>query len=129
MREAKRSRARIGSPEASLPMPVPKAPPPFIAKKDEPAPNGASGSGERGGKRRRGRRVREGGSDAERGAERAVVAVAESSRGERSEAVRDAGRDASRGDAADRKRKKRAAARAAPASRGPSSRSTSRCPS
>ena len=32
-REAKRSRARIGSREASLPMPVPKAPPPFLIAK------------------------------------------------------------------------------------------------
>ena len=32
VRESKRSVARIGSPEAMRPMPVPKAPPPFLAK-------------------------------------------------------------------------------------------------
>ena len=34
VRESKRSVARIGSPEAMRPMPVPKAPPPFLAKPD-----------------------------------------------------------------------------------------------
>ncbi len=39
VRESKRSMARIGSPEAMKPMPVPKAPPPSMAgKKDDAAP-------------------------------------------------------------------------------------------
>ena len=57
VREAKRSTARIGSPEAMRPMPVPKAPPAFLKK---PADTGAheaepvSGRGGRGGNAGRG---------------------------------------------------------------------------
>jgi S1 RNA binding domain/Zc3h12a-like Ribonuclease NYN domain len=36
VREAKRSTARIGSPEAMQPMPIPKAPPTFMAKEADP---------------------------------------------------------------------------------------------
>ncbi len=36
VREAKRTQVRIGSPEAMKPMPVPKAPPAFLAPKGEP---------------------------------------------------------------------------------------------
>ena len=37
VRDAKRSQVRLGSKEASRPMPVPKAPPAFVATNDEPA--------------------------------------------------------------------------------------------
>ena len=37
VRDAKRSQVRLGSKEASRPMPVPKAPPSFVASRDEPA--------------------------------------------------------------------------------------------
>ena len=44
VRESKRSVARIGSPEAMRPMPVPKAPPPFLVKNETAANVVASGA-------------------------------------------------------------------------------------
>ncbi len=110
VRDARRSQARIGSKEAMRPMPVPKAPPAFIAaKKAEPAPKGGRGKAiaatieaaprearegreGRDGGRRRGRRDRGRGG---RG-DAAVATVAESapartsmSRGDRDRAERE----------------------------------------
>jgi hypothetical protein len=63
VREAKRQTVRVGSPEAMRPMPVPKAPPPFLTKGRDDASDG-SAEGDRGRrKKRRGGRG-EGRSDA-----------------------------------------------------------------
>ena len=55
VREAKRQTVRVGSPEAMRPMPVPKAPPPFLAKSGDDAA-GRDGGGESGDRRRRKKR-------------------------------------------------------------------------
>jgi hypothetical protein len=68
VKEAKRTRARIGSPEASMPMPVPKAPPQFAVKLAAKSSAKDDTAGERGdrAKRRRGRRTRPDGADSPR---------------------------------------------------------------
>ena len=61
VREAKRTIVRIGSPDAMKPMPVPKAPPPFLAARAEAAAVGVDPDGE-GRKGRKGDRKRRKGS-------------------------------------------------------------------
>ena len=61
VREAKRTIVRIGSPDAMKPMPVPKAPPPFLAARAEAAAVGVESDGE-GRKGRKGDRKRRKGS-------------------------------------------------------------------
>jgi hypothetical protein len=76
VREAKRQTVRVGSPEAMRPMPVPKAPPPFLTKgRDEGGEASAEGDRGRRKKRRGGRG--EGRSDARSGS--GVVMFDESS--------------------------------------------------
>ena len=58
VREAKRTVVRIGSPDAMKPMPVPKAPPPFLAARAEAAavgvdPDGDGRKGRKGDRKRR----------------------------------------------------------------------------
>jgi S1 RNA binding domain/Zc3h12a-like Ribonuclease NYN domain len=56
VREAKRQTVRVGSPEAMRPMPVPKAPPPFLTKGRDDQSEQSGGEGDRGRrKKRRGR--------------------------------------------------------------------------
>ncbi len=55
VREAKRQTVRVGSPEAMRPMPVPKAPPPFLTKGSDDAA-GRDAGGESGDRRRRKKR-------------------------------------------------------------------------
>ncbi len=55
VREAKRQTVRVGSPDAMRPMPVPKAPPPFLTKGSDDA-GGRDAGGESGDRRRRKKR-------------------------------------------------------------------------
>ena len=56
VREAKRQTVRVGSPEAMRPMPVPKAPPPFLTKGRADEADGFDGAPDDGRRRRKKRR-------------------------------------------------------------------------
>jgi hypothetical protein len=107
VREAKRTMARIGSPEAMRPMPVPKAPPTFMTK-PAASDDTEDGSGGSGGKRRRGRKVRPEGRSDSRSEGRADTSSAETrERQPREPRVRVEVTVSSNGEDADRDRKRK----------------------